>query len=214
MNTAHATAIHRPFPGCSIASGSGPGALDLRDAGLSEGEIALHGAIAGARKTRWIRGRLAARDAVRQILKGPLPPFVSIGRFPSGAPQVEGIAGMHVSIAHSGEQSVAIASIAHPVAIDWERVQPRSEAFEARAFTPAELRWLDTQTDRSVAATRLWTAREAAAKLAGTGLRGRPREWGMTAATAKSITIQGACIATRVIDGHVLAWGHGQPSVS
>ena len=202
--------FHRPFPGCSITSGDG----SLEHAALSDDERALHQTLAPARSARWVRGRRAARDALVQVLGSPLPATTSILRDPQGAPEVHGLRGMHLSIAHSGERSAALASASAPVAIDFERITDRTPFFEERAFTPEERVWLDTQPLRAEAATRLWAAREVAAKLSGQGLQGQPRRWALSEACGETLFICGVPVTTQVFEHHVLAWSHGEGVLS
>lgn len=121
---------------------------------------------------------------------------------------------MHLSIAHSGERSAALASATVPVAIDFERITDRTPFFEERAFTPEEREWLDSQALRGEAATRLWAAREVAAKLSGQGLQGRPRRWALSKTCGEILFICDIPVATRVIGHHVLAWHHGEGDLS
>jgi len=200
VSRTHPITIDRPFPGCAIVTSAAPDPEVL-----APPERVLHASLPSPRQDRWIRGRIAARDALEQVLPGPLPSGLAILREESGAPRVEGLPGAHVSIAHAGARSAAIASDTHPVAVDFEEIRAPSHVLLDRGFTAEEREWLDAQPDRALAATRLWAAREVASKLAGTGLQGQPRRWPMREATAHSITIGEVRVATRVLDDHVLA---------
>jgi len=100
---------------------------------------------------------------------------VTIDNEASGRPVVITPAGrdVRVSIAHKDGIAVAMAREGQEVGIDVERVQAREESFALTAFTESELRLVDGEP-RDEAWTRLWCAKEAAAKAAGTGLGGAP----------------------------------------
>lgn len=141
-------------------------------------------------------GRIAVKDAVRRLAwdagAGELyPAEVVVTNDDLGAPHVSLPDGrtLHVSIAHVNGVGAAAASANGPVGIDVELVEPRTASFAAATFTPEELalprpvgdddaRWL----------TRLWAAKEAAAKAGGTGLGGRPADWPISAAATGTDT--------------------------
>jgi phosphopantetheinyl transferase len=140
---------------------------------------------------QWLLGRIALKDAVRQWLwdtgAGPMHPVeITVGNHASGRPWVAGpfAEAPEVSLAHTG--SLAAALVGDPgrspgVGIDIEQVTDRDERTVAAIFTDAERDLLDA-TCSSVAerpswVTRFWTAKEAVAKAAGTGLGGRPQRF-------------------------------------
>ncbi|WP_391530116.1 4'-phosphopantetheinyl transferase superfamily protein, partial [Candidatus Frankia nodulisporulans] len=141
-------------------------------------------------------GRIAAQDAVRRWLwdRGAGPVWaieVGIDNDPLGAPRVRPLpvrAGVPVldapwvSLAHKPELAVALVSAAGSVGIDVERIVARAPGVERAALTPSEVDLLDRLAGDDAAAravwfTRLWAAKEAAAKARGTGLAGRPRQF-------------------------------------
>ncbi|MFF2791115.1 beta-ketoacyl synthase N-terminal-like domain-containing protein [Streptomyces sp. NPDC058049] len=137
----------------------------------------------------WLLGRIAAKDALRQLLwdggAGPVfPAEVPIGNDPAGRP-VPGsplTRGFRLSIAHKDRIAVALAHPARPVGIDVEQVTADPDALIRIALGPAELRLAEGLAAREgtglpAALTALWCAKEAAAKAAGGGLGGRPRDW-------------------------------------
>jgi phosphopantetheinyl transferase (holo-ACP synthase) len=144
----------------------------------------------------WLLGRIAAQDAVRHRLwdRGAGPVWgieVGVVNDESGAPIVSHLPGRlgasaldppRISLAHKPELAVALVVAAGDVGIDVEQIVPRAAGVEKAALDPAELRLLDqvAGTDADLRArwfTRLWAAKEAAAKADGTGLAGRPRRF-------------------------------------
>jgi hypothetical protein len=141
-------------------------------------------------------GRIAAQDAVRRWLwdRGAGPVWgieVGIEHDELGAPRVRDLparAGIPaadppwVSLAHKPELAVAVVSADGAVGIDVEQIVPRAPGVEKAALAPAELNLLDRIAGddpdlRAVWFTRLWAAKEAAAKAERTGLAGRPRQF-------------------------------------
>jgi phosphopantetheinyl transferase len=137
-----------------------------------------------------LRGRVAAVDAVRAWLAarrvdGVAPGDVRVHNDASGRPQVRvgggrGLVGApSVSVAHRRPVAVAVAGApGEATGIDVELVEPRGDVFARLALTTAELRLgheLGLTADAWV--TRAWTVKEAVAKAAGTGLRGRPKDF-------------------------------------
>jgi acyl transferase domain-containing protein/phosphopantetheinyl transferase len=141
------------------------------------------------RRLQWLLGRVAAKDAVRELVRRRLdrhvrPADVGIANDAAGRPFVTGgwtdrlEAPPVVSITHTGGVAVAIAAEAHAadgVGVDVERL----------SGAPAELEGFldDGERDVAIAAgrplddeglLRLWCAKEAAGKALGSGLAGRP----------------------------------------
>jgi acyl transferase domain-containing protein/phosphopantetheinyl transferase len=131
---------------------------------------------------RWLLGRIAAKDAVRQWLwdqgAGPLyPAEFEIANEATGQPFAAGLpGGVGISIAHAGELAVAMVGRGG-VGIDVEAVEPRTPQFESMACTDGERARLDQSPDRLEWTTRFWAAKEAVAKAIGTGLGGRPHRF-------------------------------------
>ncbi|MFF5806590.1 beta-ketoacyl synthase N-terminal-like domain-containing protein [Streptomyces sp. NPDC012746] len=137
----------------------------------------------------WLLGRIAAKDALRQLLwdggAGPVfPAEVPVGNDPTGRPIAQGAlaGGVRLSIAHKDRLAVALAHPTRPVGIDVEAVTTDPDALVRIALGPQELRLAEELTARDgaglpAALTALWCAKEAAAKAHGTGLGGRPRDW-------------------------------------
>ncbi|MGA6158796.1 beta-ketoacyl synthase N-terminal-like domain-containing protein [Stenotrophomonas sp. NPDC087984] len=159
------------------------------------------------RKRRHLLGRIAAKDAVRRLLwaegAGDIyPAEIALHNDAAGRPVVTGVhgraigPGLTVSLAHSAEAAVALARRG-PCGIDLEEVTARPAAAVAAACGPEERALLA----RTVAAgdesedlwfTRFWAAKEAVAKERGTGLRGRPQEYRVTAARPGLLRVEHA----------------------
>ena len=138
----------------------------------------------------WLLGRVAAKDAARRLgcatgATAPLFPIeVAVDQRRARPPSVHHTARPRppgVDRPHPG-LGVAIVGDGVDVGIDVEVVEPRSATFEATALTADEhAPWSrPIDPDRDTALTTLWAAKEAAAKAAGTGLQGRPRDFPIT----------------------------------
>jgi acyl transferase domain-containing protein/phosphopantetheinyl transferase len=144
----------------------------------------------------WSLGRIAVADAVRYWLwgegAGPVWAIeIGVGHTPAGRPVVTAlptrpdVAGFdppRVSLAHKPELAVAIVHPHGDVGIDVEKVTAATPGVERQALADAELRLLDglaggDACSRALWFIRMWSAKEAAAKADGTGLRGRPRRF-------------------------------------
>ncbi len=154
---------------------------------LSRSELSEYHALPrNERRTQWLFGRSAAKDAVRVWIArggGPklYPADVVIGVDDLGRPFASGAWTKRVgevprvSISHKGLIAVAAAS-RREIGIDLERVESREASFESVAFDDAERALLRAYEgpERDEWVTRLWCAKEAAAKAIGVGLRDGP----------------------------------------
>jgi phosphopantetheinyl transferase len=163
----------------------------------------------------WLSGRVAAKDAVRAVLwsegDGPLYPVeVGIANEPSGRPVVRAACGrdLRVSIAHKDDVAVAMAAVGRDVGIDVERVEARGASFADIAFTPAELRLVDGEP-RDEEWTRMWAAKEAAAKAAGTGLGGAPHRFPVRDRAGSRLLVGDRWVDTKRHGDFVIAWTEG-----
>ncbi|WP_326953389.1 beta-ketoacyl synthase N-terminal-like domain-containing protein [Amycolatopsis sp. NBC_01286] len=179
-------------------------------------------------RRQWLLGRIAAKDAVRHFLwaRGEpemFPAELSIGNDDAGRPCATGAYGRElpevtISVAHRAEAGVAIARFG-PCGIDVEEVAPRAESTVDAAFGPAERALFAAQEgDPDVWFARFWTAKEAVAKLRGTGLRGEPRDFEVVAAAPEELIVRVAghdhhvrCTETANLPGapprrYVVAW--------
>ncbi|MET7913219.1 beta-ketoacyl synthase N-terminal-like domain-containing protein [Streptomyces avermitilis] len=159
-------------------------------------------------RRQWLLGRIAVKDAVRQLMwdggAGPVfPAEVRVGNDPTGRPFVTGgygrtLPALHVSIAHRGESAVAMARTEGPCGIDIEEVTDRPEGTLAVALAPPERELLQALAQAPRGAperlwfTRFWAAKEAVAKARGTGLGGEPKQFEITAADGAVVTVRAA----------------------
>jgi phosphopantetheinyl transferase (holo-ACP synthase) len=128
---------------------------------------------------------------------------------------------LRISIGHAGAIAVALASarradphdhdgdgidapdrrLATPgIGVDIEAVEARSDRFERLTLTPAE-RLLDPVPgdDRDTWLTRLWSAKEVAAKATGHGLRGRPKAFEASRVDGERLRVDGRWITTELV---------------
>jgi phosphopantetheinyl transferase len=148
----------------------------------------------GPRRTDWLLGRIAAKDAVRQwaeqVLGLQLAPVdieictTDLGKPYAYCPLLGDMPLPDLSISHSQGYVVATLALQEQVriGIDLERRdRQRSDTLLQGAFTPEELALLEPLPEegeaRQLLTLGLWCAKEAAAKTAGVGLGGRPRDW-------------------------------------
>lgn len=128
------------------------------------------------RRAEWLAGRIAAKGALRILLEPEPPPARSIliDTAQDKAPRVtlEGATdgnSLHVSIAHSNEWAVALATQQPGFGIDVEQISDRIEGILETFTTAEELerarRW--SGKDTLSALTALWTVKEAARKAVG-----------------------------------------------
>ncbi len=156
-------------------------------------------------RRQWLLGRIAAKDAVRGVLWAEgagdvYPAEVSIGNEESGKPFAAGVHGLDVgeltvSIAHRAETGVAIAGRG-PCGVDLEVVTDRTRATVLAACGDDGIALFDAVVAGDAAGegeavwfARFWAAKEAVAKLRGTGLRGRPEEYLVVAADAERLRV-------------------------
>ncbi len=179
-----------------------------------QAEMAL---VPAGRRTEWLGGRIAAKDAVRRTLfelgnQDVFPIEVQIRNDPSGRPTASSrlAEDIRVSIAHKDGVAVALAAIGRDPGIDLETIEPRDDGFVRLSFAPEELELLP-DGDRDEWLTRLWAAKEAAAKAEGTGIQGLPREITASAVDGERFDIGGHPIETRRLGDRIVAWTGSAP---
>ncbi len=143
------------------------------------------------RRKQWLQGRIAAKDAVRLLLKQRYHLEASYGDIEIfsnkyGQPVVYGelVAKLGsylcLSISHSGKMAAAVTG-EYPdhegVGIDVEPLEQSHEGLDEIAFTSGERTHLSEVpvTRRKEWVLRLWCAKEAVAKALGRGFMGNPR---------------------------------------
>ena len=145
-----------------------------------------------SRRTEWLFGRVAAKEAVRRFLKDFYQARwsdadIRIWADDSGKPHALGAwndylsTKLDIAIAHTAQFVVAIAAANAHVGVDAESVlRDLSEEFTAGVFTPDELELAAQAANASQAIIRFWCAKEAVSKALGTGIRYSPREMVVT----------------------------------
>jgi phosphopantetheinyl transferase/malonyl CoA-acyl carrier protein transacylase len=158
---------------------------------LNAAEREVYRGLVPLAQRHWLLGRIAAKDAVRFALwddgAGPIyPAEVTIANDAAGRPYVaqapHGGTALRLAISHTSWVGAAVARrraeghAPQGVGVDIEAVEPRSPNMAAAALDAAEQALLPAgDADRWL--TRAWAAKEAAAKAAGTGLEGNPRNF-------------------------------------
>ncbi|HEU0198475.1 MAG TPA: 4'-phosphopantetheinyl transferase superfamily protein, partial [Nevskiaceae bacterium] len=197
LSTPHSTGdgVHlarvEAFPASFLDGGGGIWLRVLAHMVLHEQELAAFHALPsrGSRREEWLMGRIAAKDAVRAWVRAHHQRALADAdivilqdalRRPTA--QVPGLAvAPVVSISHSDRWGFgAAAGPAAGLGVDYQRPRPiNAEALATGALTPEEHRWINGLSGVALTArlAALWCAKEAAAKAAGTGLEGRPRDW-------------------------------------
>ncbi len=166
----------------------------------------------------WLLGRIAAKDAVRDWLwkrgYGPIYPVeITITNDEQGRPHVTSpFAGeLHISIAHTSHAAVAAVSTEPTVGVDIEKIEDRSERFTATTLSPEERKlWSGDEGREGYWLTRMWAAKEAAAKCAGTGLIGKMHRLTATLVDGDRILINGTWVHTEEIGDFMVAWTLGE----
>jgi len=157
---------------------------------LSEREREDFAAMSGstARRTEWLFGRIAAKEAVRRFLKDYHQARwsyadVSVYADAQGKPYAIGEwqdalgSRLDIAIAHTAQFVIALAAANARVGVDVESVsRDLSEEFTAGVFTPEELNLAAGAVHASEAVVRFWCAKEAVSKALGTGIRYSPKE--------------------------------------
>ncbi|HWL88797.1 MAG TPA: acyltransferase domain-containing protein, partial [Polyangiaceae bacterium] len=167
----------------------------------------------GPRKQRaWLSGRVAAKDAVRNLLAlsgqdSLFPVEIALANEPSGRPVVRtpSARDIRISIAHKDDTAVAMAREGQDVGIDIERIEVRADSFAALSFTAEELRLVEDEA-REVGWTRLWAAKEAVAKARGTGLEGAPHKFPIRDRAGARLLVDGVWVDTKRHHNFIIGW--------
>ena len=150
----------------------------------------------GRRRSDWLLARICAKDAVREWARTThgqdlAPADVEIISNDRGKPVVRRVAGIagplpEVSMSHSN--GLAVAALISPggcIGVDVQRLRSvRAADVLAGGFDADEQAWLRARGVDENDPTRVigcWCAKEAAAKAAGLGLEGEPKQWRVVA---------------------------------
>ncbi len=136
-------------------------------------------------------GRELLAGLYRQVTGEELP---SIAIAPRGKPYFPD-SPWHFSISHTkGHVFVALAH--RPIGIDAEETDRRvNPALANKVLSPAEKSRYEAAADKNAAFLRLWVLKEAAAKLAGTGLTGYPNHTNFSPDDPRVQTLHGCYVA-------------------
>ena len=141
-----------------------------------------------ARRTEWLFGRIAAKEAVRRYLKDFhqarwSDADVEIFADDAGKPYAIGAWNdylqlkLDIAIAHTSQFVIALAATNARIGVDVESVsRDLSGEFTAGVFTPQELELAASAVNPSQSFIRFWCAKEAVSKALGTGIRYSPKE--------------------------------------
>lgn len=141
-----------------------------------------------ARRTEWLVGRIAAKEAVRRFMKDNYharwsDADIQICPNPDGKPVAIGewkrylSSKLDIAIAHTAQFVVAIAAANARVGVDVESVnRDLSEEFANGVFTADEQEIAALSSSSAQALIRFWCAKEAVSKALGTGIRFSPKE--------------------------------------
>jgi len=143
------------------------------------------------RKREWFCGRIAAKEAVRRLLKASHNLSVCcadiiVATNEQGQPYATGkwieIVGYepHLSISHKAGIAVALAAHrqgSRGIGIDVEIIEPKENGFETLAFLPEEINELQKSagSNKEKRVIQFWSAKEAVGKALGLGLSANPR---------------------------------------
>ena len=146
-----------------------------------------------ARRTEWLYGRMAAKEAVRRYLSKFYQArwsYADVKIWPNelGKPIALGewsrflTTKFDIAIAHTAQFVVAIAAAAARVGVDVESInRDLSAEFANGVFTENELALATNASQAARTIIRFWCAKEAVSKALGTGIRYSPKEMIVTA---------------------------------
>jgi len=191
---------------------------------LTTSEREIYDNLPPRHRRQWLAGRVAAKDAVRawlhqqQGVEAVWPQEMCIFNDAAGAPRLyanvtQTVPGsLKISIAHKNLKgsTLAVAIVdEQPVGIDLEIIEPRTQSFIELTFAASEIALLNG-ADPASEYTRGWVAKEAIAKLQGTGLQGRPRDFVITARDGDCFCVNGHWVVTHALRECIVGWSLGQ----
>ena len=188
-----------------------------------------------SRRTEWLFGRVAAKEAVRRFLRDHYQARwsdadIQVWADDSGKPHALGAWGdylavkIDIAIAHTSQFIVALAAANARVGVDVESIgRDLSDEFAKGVFTPDELELAAQAANPSQAIIKFWCAKEAVSKALGTGIRYSPKEMVvadfLSDSGTLSVRLEGAwlepfkafkgrtiSVTTRVLRDHALAF--------
>ncbi len=164
------------------------------------------------KRRTWMISRVAAKDAVRNLLntqknQACYPITFEIYSDEHRKPYVKGglTDNINISIAHKGTDAVGIARFNEPVGIDIEHIEERSAGFFDLVFNQHEMVLLQNR-DKIEWATRFWVAKEAYGKYLGKGLQGNPKAYTVTAINGEELRINNITIKTIKHKNYIIGW--------
>lgn len=164
------------------------------------------------KRRTWMISRVAAKDAVRNLLntqkqQACYPITFEIYADDVHKPHVKGglTEDIEISIAHKGTDAVSIARLGRPVGIDIENIEERSPGFFDLVFNDHEMALLANR-DKTEWATRFWVAKEAYGKYLGKGLQGNPKAYTVEAVNGEELTINNIIIKTIKHKNYIIGW--------
>ena len=187
------------------------------------------------RRTEWLFGRIAAKEAVRRFLRDFYQArwsYADVQIWPDaqGKPVAIGdwsrylSTGIDIAIAHTSQFVIALAAANARVGVDVESVsRDLSGEFTKGVFSDDELDLVAASPNPSQALMRFWCSKEAVSKALGTGIRYSPKELivhryqadtglvairleGAWEAAFKGLKGRDLSVATRIMLDHVLAF--------
>ncbi len=120
-----------------------------------------------------VLGNMLIRYAVKDFFGIPMKNQNFSADF-NGKPHIVGYENVYFNLSHSSGV-VACAVSDDKIGIDIEKIRPISENVINRVCSKKEKNLIDSSHEKSSEFIRIWTAKEAAAKLVGEGLKGNLR---------------------------------------
>ncbi|MBT2563885.1 4'-phosphopantetheinyl transferase superfamily protein [Pedobacter sp. ISL-68] len=164
------------------------------------------------KRRTWMISRVAAKDAVRNLLntqknQACYPITFEIYSDEFRKPYVKGglTDNINISIAHKGTDAVGIARFNEPVGIDIEHIEERSAGFFDLVFNDHEMALLESR-DKTEWATRFWVAKEAYGKYLGKGLQGNPKAYTVEVINGEELCINNITIKTIKHKNYIIGW--------
>ena len=167
---------------------------------LNQQERSFWYALPERRRTSWLLGRIAAKDALRSwararhgLALAPVDVTIlpdGLGRPVARCPWLPAPL-PSLSISHTEDHAAALLVEHGTVGFDMENLAGFQGYREvAESFSAEEQSFFSVWPEIREAVLALWCAREAAAKAAGSGLRGRPADWRIVTANRDGATVR------------------------